>query len=132
MDESDSCGFDLLGTVDTGLSHQFITLRIKSLDTEKLKQKLGGSTGGLAAAAMPLVDLAPQGILSMATPYVIKAAKDYGVDLEMNISNAPTKGTKVSSELLPGLAIGVVLGVTSLGIVKLLLKTFSAIQNRGA
>lgn len=118
-------GLDLLGAESTALSHQFITLRIKSIDSEKLKNKLGGSTGSIASSAMPLLNVAPRAALDMAMPLVIKTAMGYGVDLESVVSNTPpaTKGRPMS-EFFPGIVVGMGLGAAGYGLVKLIAKLF--------
>lgn len=117
-------GLDLLGAVSTGLSKQFITLQIKSIDTETLKNKLGGNTGAIASSAMPLVDTAPKAALDMAMPFIVKTAKGYGIDLGTTVTNtAPSKGRSYS-EFFPGLAFGVVIGAASFGILKMVSSLF--------
>lgn len=118
-------GFDLLGAASTELAKEYITLRVKSIDADKLKNKLGGSTGKIASSALPFINSAPIVVLHTAAPLVIKKAKDYGVDLEMSISTAPPeKFGKASSEFLPGFLVGGALGLTVLTIVKLFARLF--------
>jgi hypothetical protein len=118
-------GLDLLGAEVTSLSHSFITLRVKSIDTEKLKNKLGGSTGSIASNAMPLLNSAPKAVLDMAMPFVVKTAKGYGVDLETVVSDVPpSKGGRPLSEFFPGVVVGMGLGVASFGLVKLIARLF--------
>lgn len=84
---------DYLGAGE-GLATKYITLRVKRIDVEKLKQKLGGSTGAYASAGLPLVDTLPEIALRTALPFVAKkAADDYGVDMEWQVTDAaPNKG----------------------------------------
>lgn len=98
---------DLLGA--DGLSGQYITLRIKSVDVEKLGRKLGGTTGAAVPAALALVDLAPGPALKAAMPHVATLAKnDYGVDLEYTVTDAPLpKGVTPSNK--PGIVMGLAL-----------------------
>src|SRR6185369_14593101 len=114
-------GFDLLGAVEA-LSTQYITLRVKSIDAEKLKAKLGGSSGQLASFGLSLVDRAPKAALDVAMPFVKKEALDYGVDLEVQMGNAPLAKQRAMSEFWPGLVAGTVLGGSALVISKLIMK----------
>jgi len=112
-------GLDSLGAVD-GLAAQFITLRVKHIDRDKLRQKLGGSTGSMASSAVTMVDAAPKAALDAALPVAVAKARDYGIDLETMVTNAPPspKG-RALSEFWPGLAVGIGIGGASLAIVKL-------------
>jgi len=80
---------DFLGAGE-GLATKYITLRVRRIDVEKLKKKLGGTTGAGAGAAIPLVDTLPEIALRTALPFVAqKAADDYGVDMEWQVTDAP-------------------------------------------
>lgn len=101
---------DLLGA--DGLSSQYVTLRVKSVDTEKLGKKLGGTAGAAIPAALALADLAPGPALKAALPHAASLAKnDYGVDLEYSVTDAPLpKGAR------PSRAPGVLAGLALAGI----------------
>lgn len=112
-------GLDLLGASGDSLSNQYVTFRIKRIDGEKLREKLGGSTGMLAAAGLHFVDAAPKAALDMAMPVIVGQVKQYGIDAEATVSNVPpSKGGRAVSEFFPGLVIGVGIGATSLLIIK--------------
>ena len=117
-------GLDLLGAADA-FSDQYITFRVKNIDRERLRQKLGGTTGSVASSALSIVDSAPKAVLDLVLPVVRNKAKDYGVDTEIVVSNVPpSKGGRAFSEFWPGIIAGTVLGGASLlifkGIAKLL------------
>jgi len=117
-------GLSLLGA-DDALANQYITLQVKSIDHDKLKLKLGGKTGTIASSAMTFVDAAPKAVLDIATPLIKKTAADYGVELGVTVSNVPPKGKgRALSEFWPGLVAGIVLGGSSLAIVKIVMKVF--------
>lgn len=112
-------GLDYFGATDA-FADQYITLRVKSIDQQTLKEKLGGSTGSLASGALSLVSMAPKAVLDIATPLIKKQAKGYGVDVDVTVSKVPpSKGGRALSEFWPGLAAGTVLGLTMFGIGKL-------------
>ena len=116
-------GLDLLGAADA-LANQFIVLRVKNIDREKLKAKLG-SKGALAGAGLMFVDAAPKAALDAVAPFIPKAAKDYGIDLEVGIfDRPPPTGGRGFSEFWPGLLMGGVVGGSSLLIVKLIARMF--------
>lgn len=121
-----SSGLDLLGAVSTSLSGQYITLRVKSVDADVLKSKLGGGTGSIAAASLHFVDAAPRAALDTAAPFIVKAAKDYGVDADIQVSNKAPGDKRAISEFWPGLLVGVVIGGSSL----VLWKAFAALVNK--
>lgn len=121
-------GLDVLGAVSTSLSGQYITLRVKSVDADVLRGKVGGSKGSLASAGLRFVDAAPKAALDAARPFIIKAARDYGVDADIQISSAPAAPKRALSEFWPGLAVGVVLGGSGL----LVWKAFSALVDKVA
>jgi hypothetical protein len=106
---------DMLGA--EGLSSQYITLRVKSIDKAKLGQALGGGTKATALpAALAVVDFAPRQALDLAMPYVLRMAKDdYGVELEYQITeNAPTPAAMPKSDMGKGMAVGAALGIAGL------------------
>jgi hypothetical protein len=112
-------GLALLGAADA-LSDQYITIRVKRIDRDKLKQKLGGTPGSAAGAALSFVDMAPKAALDLALPLVRNEASKYGVEVETVVSNVPpTKGGRAISEFFPGLLMGTVLGASGYMIVKL-------------
>jgi hypothetical protein len=107
-------GLDLLG-VEDALASQYITLRVKHIDREKLRNKIGGGKGALAKSAMSFVDASPKAALDMASPFIVSAAKDYGLDMDVVVSDVPpSKGGRAYSEFFPGFLMGAVLGGTSL------------------
>jgi hypothetical protein len=113
-------GFDLLGAAD-GFSDQYITFRIRNIDYEKLKYKLGGATGSIASSALSIADTAPKAFIDLVTPIVRTKAQEYGVDTDIMVSKVPpSKGGRAFSEFWPGLLAGTVLGGMSLMIYKLL------------
>jgi hypothetical protein len=122
MEMTNDSGLDLLGA-DDALASQYITLRVKSLDANKLKLALGGSKGLAASSALSFVDLAPKAALDAAVPFIKKEAADYGVDLEVTVSNVPpAKGGRALSEFWPGMTAGIVVGGCSLLFMKLLMR----------
>lgn len=112
-------GLDLLGAVDA-LADQYITLRVKHIDSVKLRNKLGGSKGTLAEGALHFVDAAPKAALDLVLPFAVNKAKDYGVELEAAITDKPAKGKRAVSEFWFGLGVGGVVGGSALLIVKTL------------
>lgn len=113
-------GLDLLGAADA-LSDQYITFRVKSVDRDKLKEKLGGRTGKLAKAGLTFVDIAPKAALDLVVPIVKNEAKSYGVDTEIVVSNVPpSKGGRAISEFFPGVVVGIGVGASGLLIIKAL------------
>jgi hypothetical protein len=101
---------DVLG-VGEGIGAWYITVRVKHIDPNKLAQKVGS-----AAAALPIVDHAPEPALRAAMPFAAKLAHDdYGIDLEWQLSKAPpaADGLKENSGL--GLGVGAGLGLATAG-----------------
>lgn len=120
-------GLDLLGaTVSTSLSGQYITFHVNSVNADTLRQKLGGSKGKLATAGLRFVDAAPKAALDIASPYIISAMKDYGIEADMQLANKVPGPKRAFSEFWPGLAVGVAVGGSSL----LIWKAFSALVNK--
>ncbi len=114
-----SSGLDILGAADA-LADQYVTLRIKNIDRDRLTYKLGGSTGTFAAAGLHFVDAGPKAALDIAVPIVRNKMRDYGIDAEITVSNVPpSKGGRALSEFWPGAFAGTVVGVSILGIWKL-------------
>lgn len=105
---------DCLGAGE-GLGTKYITLRVKRVDVERLRQKLGGATGAAMPAAMALVDQAPEVALHTAMPYATKKAMDdYGVELEWQVTDAPLKpGQKTQSKFGVGIISGGAIAVGS-------------------
>jgi hypothetical protein len=115
-------GLDLLGA-DDALASQYITLRVKSLDREKMKLALGGNKGLIASSAMSFVDLSPKAAIDAAVPLLKKEAAKYGADLDVVVSDVPpSKGGRAISEFWPGLVTGTVIGGCSLILVKLFMR----------
>ncbi len=118
---------DLLGA--EGLSGQYITLRVRSIDRQKLGQAVGGGpAAAVLPAALALVDVAPQETLSMLLPVVKeRAASKYGVLLDYQVSAAPPapgepKKSGTGKAVLLGAALGGggVYAAARLGLVDLL------------
>lgn len=114
-----SSGFDILGVEDS-LADQYITLRVRRIDREKLAQKIGGGAVGKAAkAAIAFADTAPKATLDIAVPFARAEARKYGVDVDVVVSKVPpAQGGRALSEFFPGLVGGFLLGVSVLGIGK--------------
>lgn len=112
-------GLDLLGA-GTAFANQYITFRIKNIDSDKLAAAVGGSMGSVASGALKIVEQSPKAILDIASPVIQNKAKDYGIDTEIIVSNAPpTKGgPRAFSEFWPGLVAGTILGASGLLIYK--------------
>lgn len=94
------------------------------IDQDKLRQKLGGTTGMLASYGVSVASLAPKMAIDAVLPVLINRVKnDYGVELEATVvEGPPKKGAKRGiSEFWPGLVVGGVLGGASLLIWKKLL-----------
>jgi hypothetical protein len=108
---------NLLGS--EGLSGQYITVRVKSIDRQKLAQALGGVKGAAIPAALAVVDFAPQQSLGILMPIVKdKVNADYGVDLEYQVSEvgpaAASPGGKAAGKggmSGKAVALGVVVGL---------------------
>lgn len=115
---------DYLGAAEA-LSNYNINLRVKGIDANKLKDKLGGSTGSFASAGLIFVNMAPKAALTAAAPFIAKAAKEYGVDADVQILDSPAKGVRSSSEFFPGLFLGIGIGGAGLAIVKLFARIFA-------
>jgi len=110
-------GLDILGAT---LADQYIVLRIKGIDRDRLKAKLAGWKGAIASSAVQAVDASAAGALNLGLPIAVNMAKDYGVDLEATFSDVPKNmRSHALSEFWPGLGIGIALGAASLAIVKL-------------
>lgn len=105
-------------------SDQYVTLRVLRIDQDKLRQKLGGTTGTLASFGVSVASLAPKMAIDAILPVIIGRVKnDYGVELEATVTDVPPKkGTKRGiSEFWPGLVVGGALGGGALLIWKKLL-----------
>lgn len=98
---------DLLGAGE-GLAKQYITLRVTSIDTEKLKKKIGGAKGAAIPQFLPLIDSIPQMALDIGLPFAKKMlADDYGITLEYSLSETPPgKAGKAISGYYPGVFAG--------------------------
>jgi hypothetical protein len=119
-------GLDLLGAISTSLSGQYITFHVNSVNTETLRQKLGGSKGKLATAGLRFVDAAPKAALDIASPYIISTMKDYGIEADVQLANKVPGERRAFSEFWPGLAMGVVVGGSGL----LIWKAFAALVSK--
>lgn len=94
-----------------GLSTKYIVLRVRSLDADKLKQKLGGYAGASVPLALSVLNVDPsvtEFALKGALPSIAKLVRDdYGVDLEWQVMNAPPpKGEDPPSRIGAGIVIG--------------------------
>jgi len=112
-------GLDLLGVVSTSLASQNINVHVKSIDADKLKSALSGSTGTFAAAGLHFVDAAPKAALDALVPVIKSTAKKYGVDADITVSTAKPPGARAYSEFWPGLLVGGIIGGSGLLIWKL-------------
>jgi len=112
-------GFDILGVEDS-LADQYITLRVRRIDRDKLAQKIGGGAVGKAAkAAIAFADHAPKATLDLAVPFARAEARKYGVDVDVVVSNVPpSQGGRALSEFFPGVVMGFVGGFSVLAIGK--------------
>lgn len=118
-------GLQLLGAASEALADQLITLRVKSIDAEKLKQKLSGTAASVAPAALKFVDISPKAALDIALPLGIGMMKNYGIDAEIAVSKGTTlPKRRAISEFFPGLIIGGIIGGTGFGLVSLVAKLF--------
>ena len=106
-----SRNLDLLGA--EGLQGQYITIRVRNIDTQKLGQALGGGTkAAFLPTALRTVDLLPKESLNLFMPAVQEKAKTgYGVEFDYQISDAPpkpgAKGFYGAKAFLVGGALGV-------------------------
>jgi hypothetical protein len=115
-------GLDILGAT---LADQYIVLRVKRIDRDRLKAKLAGSTGTLASAAVQAEDASAAAALDVALPIAVGKAKDYGIEIEASHSDVPPKlRSRALSEFWPGLVLGLGVGASSLAIVKLIGRIF--------
>lgn len=115
-------GLDLLGAM---LADQYVVLRVRSVDKDKLKAKLGGARGQLASSIVTMVDVSAKAALDATLPIAVGKAREYGVELEVSSSMVPPKlRSRAISEFWPGLLIGGLLGGTGFGIVKLVGRLF--------
>lgn len=104
--------FDLLGADDT-FADQYITVRVKNIDANRLRYAIGGSKGDIATSALSIVNTAPKAFLDLFAPVAKNKLAEFGVDSEISISKAPIVKTKrAMSEFWPGLLAGTVLGAT--------------------
>lgn len=101
---------DLLGAGE-GLGTQYITLRVKRIDPARLEQKVGR-----VAAALPVVDLAPEPTLRAALPIATKMIRDdYGIDLDWQISDAPPGKGALAQNSGFGWGVGAGVGLAAVG-----------------
>lgn len=125
---------DLFG-VDGGLADQYVTVRVKRIDKDLLRQKVGGYGGVLASFGVSVADMEPKMAIDALLPIGLTQAKKYGLELEATRSTTPPKPGEVRgiSEFWPGLLVGGVLGGGSLLIWrKLLLPLGRLALGRGA
>lgn len=97
---------DVLGA--EGLAAKYIVLRVRSIDADRLKQKVGGMAGASLPWALPLIDQAPEVVLRTALPLAAKKVQDdYGVTLDWDVSDAPPeKGQALPSRFGAGFVMG--------------------------
>ena len=110
---------DLFGA-DSVLADQYITLRVKKIDKDLLRQKVGGYTGVLASFGVSIADMEPKMAIDALIPVGVAQAKKLGLDVEVTRSTSPPPAgqTRGLSEFWPGLLVGGVLGAGSLAIWK--------------
>lgn len=110
MSGMDFTGLDCLGAGE-GLGTRYVTVRVKSIDADKLAQKVGRAT-----AALPLADQLPDPILRAALPYAAHLVRnDYGIDLEWQISKVPPNAKSLDENSGLGLGLGIGLGTAAIG-----------------
>ena len=108
----------MLGTTRVGaLSDQYLVVRIKKVDADKLRAKVGG--GAAIAAALAVVNTAPKAVLDVAAPYLAGVAKDYGIDADVTHADFPPAAGK-TSEFWPGMGVGAGLLGACYGIFRLI------------
>lgn len=109
---------DLFGA--DGLADQYVTLRVVKIDKDRLRQKVGGTTGVLASFGTSVADMAPKMAIDALLPIGLTKAKEYGLELEATRSTEPPKKgqSRGISEFWPGLLVGGVLGGGSLALWK--------------
>lgn len=101
---------DCLGAGE-GLGTRYITVRVKSIDADKLAQKVGRAT-----AALPLADQIPDPILRAALPVAANLVRnDYGIDLEWQVSKVPIGAKPLEENSGFGLGVGAGVGLTVVG-----------------
>lgn len=95
----------------TGLSNQYIVLRIDHVDGPTLQKKLASmnesTIASLAPAMVSVVDTIPKAVVDIALPFAKKELKNFGVTASIVAANVPpVQGGRDKSELFPGIAIG--------------------------
>lgn len=113
-------GLDLLGAGDAW-ADQYITFRVKNIDKAKLQLALGGYKGTVASSAISIVDTAPKAVIDLVSPILKNTAKDYGVDVDITVSNALPAKPRAMSEFWPGLVVGSALLGVGFGLTKLVM-----------
>ena len=104
-------GLDILGAGE-GLASKYIVLRVRSIDTAKLKAKVGGAAGAVLPAALAIADAFPDQALEMALPFAKKQLVEMGITAEMSTMNAPPPpGPPTKPLLVGGVLVGVGLSV---------------------
>jgi hypothetical protein len=104
--------FDLLGADDT-FADQYITVRVKKIDRDRLRYAIGGSKGDIATSALTIVNTAPKAFLDLFAPVAKNKLTEFGIDADISVSKAPiAKTARAMSEFWPGLLAGTVLGAT--------------------
>lgn len=105
-------GLDLLGAGE-GLATQTILLRVRSIDTEKLREKLkAGRWGALLAPSLAIVDQFPRKAIDLALPLARQQLQEIGVTADLAATDAPPP-PRAPAETGVALAVGGVLGVLS-------------------
>ena len=102
---------DMLGA--EGLAGQYIVLRVRGIDRQKLGRAVGSRAFAAALpAALAIVDFAPQQLLPLLAPAAVGEIRDrFGVDLEYQITDAPPAPGQGPASRKGGGAGPVLLGV---------------------
>ena len=99
-------GLDILGAGE-GLASQYIVIRVRKIDTAKLKARVGGTAGSMLPSMLAVVDSFPAQALEIAIPFVKKEMLGAGIDAEVTATTAPPPPAPPTKPLL---ALGVALG----------------------
>lgn len=103
-------GLDLIGAGE-GLAAYTIMLRIRSIDTNKLRQAITTKAwGGAIPGAVFMVDSAPEIALATALPVVKGQLAQLGVTADLSTTKTPPKASD-PREVLVTLGLGAAIGV---------------------
>lgn len=103
-------GLDIIGAGEA-LAPYTIVMRVKSIDSAKLRQAVSDSSwGSVIPGALQIVDSAPELSLEVALPVVKAQLQKIGIMADITKTKTPPKGT-TSYEMVTVLGFGTVLGV---------------------